>query len=176
MVNPLEIGDEGTSYNHIPLASCMGNIVQPYHPFMEPPQDTTEWIGTPTDPGSISESYKEIFEKIQMALIEEDFTRIGKYLDDALEEKAERDENLKMILISAIPQIFTYLNKVGKRYRLQAKIWTDIEVEDWEENVITIEVEYENREEKMKIWKEVCDTVYEIDPDVTFLIKIRRLK
>ncbi len=44
------------------------------------------------------------------------------------------------------------------------------------ENVINIEIEYKTHEEKMKIWKELCDTVYEIDPNVTFLIEIEKLK
>ena len=78
--------------------------------------------------------------------------------------------------MSAIPQIFTYLNKSGKRYRLRAQLWRDIEVEDWEEHVINIEIEHKTHEEKMKIWKELCDIVYEIDPNVTFLVEIEKLK
>jgi len=179
MINPFDTGDKETAYNHIPLASDMENIVKPYQKIWKTPQDTAAMINVqPTDPLSLLllELNKKPFEEIQRAKEKEAFWGIGRYLDDALKEKAEKDENLRIILVSAIPQIFTYLNKSGKRYRLRAQLWRDIEVEDWEEHVINIEIEYKTHEEKMKIWKELCDTVYEIDPNVTFLIEIEKLK
>ena len=44
------------------------------------------------------------------------------------------------------------------------------------ENVIILEVEYEDHEEKMKIWKELCDISYKIDPSAAFLVEVERLK
>lgn len=175
MINLFDTGDKGTAYNHNPLASDMENIVKLYQ-IWKPPQDTAAMINVQlTDPGSFLELEKKPFEEIQRAKREEAFMGIEKYLDEALKDKVEKDENLRMILVSAIPQISTYLNKSGKRYRLRAQIWRDIEV-DWVENVITLEVEYENHEEKMKIWKDLCDVAYKIDPNATFLVEVERLK
>ena len=176
MINLFDTGDKGTAYNPNPLASDMEYIVKLY-PIWKPPQDTAAMTNVqPTDQESLLELEKKPFEVIQKAKGDEAFRSIERYLDEALKAKVEKDENLRMILVSAIPQISTYLNKSGKRYRLRAQIWRDIEVEDWVENVINIEIEYKTHEEKMKIWKELCDTVYEIDPNVTFLIEIEKLK
>lgn len=176
MINLSDIGDKGTTYNHNPLASDMENIVELYQ-IWKPLQDTAAMVNVqPTDPESLMELEKKPFEEIQRAKREEAFWEIGKYLDEALKDKVEKDENLRMILVSAIPQISTYLNKNVKRYRLRAQIWRDIEVEDWVENVITLEVEYEDHGEKMKIWKDLCDVAYKIDPNVTFLVEVERLK
>ncbi len=176
MNNLFDTGDKGTAYNPNPLASDMEYIVKLY-PIWKPPQDTAAMTNVqPTDQESLLELEKKPFEVIQKAKGDEAFRSIERYLDEALKAKVEKDENLRMILVSAIPQISTYLNKSGKRYRLRAQIWRDIEVEDWVENVINIEIEYKTHEEKMKIWKELCDTVYEIDPNVTFLIEIEKLK
>jgi hypothetical protein len=176
MDNLSGVGDKGTTYNHTPLASNIPNIVKLY-PTWKPVQDTTAMIDVqPTDPESLLGLGKKPFEEIQRAKGEEAFIGIGKYLDEALKDKVEKDENLRMILVSTIPQISTYLNKNVKRYRLWAQIWRDIELEDWEENVIILEVEYENHEEKMKIWKDLCDVAYKIDTNANFLVEVKRLK
>ena len=176
MINLFDTGDKGTAYNHNPLASDMENIVKRY-PICKTLQDTAAMINVqPTDPESLLELEKKPFEVIQKAKGDEAFRSIERYLDEALKAKVEKDENLRMILVSAIPQISTYLNKSGKRYRLRAQIWRDIEVEDWVENVIILEVEYEDHEEKMKIWKELCDISYKIDPSAAFLVEVERLK
>jgi hypothetical protein len=52
---------------------------------------------------------------------------------------------------------------------LRAHVWRDVESEDWEENVI--EVEYREHEEKMKIWKELCDLVYKNNQNITLLVE-----
>lgn len=172
-MNPFNIEiDVGTAYNPNLLASAIKNIAK-ILPSVKVPQDTAMEIAEPTDALNIE---KKIIEGIQRATEEEAFMGIGKYLDDALKEKVEEDEYLRMNLVSAIPQISTYLNKNVKRYRLKAQVWRDIELEDWEENVITLEVEYEDHEEKMKIWKDLCDVAYKIDPNATFLVEVERLK
>lgn len=176
MINLFDTGDKGTAYNPNPLASDMEYIVKLY-PIWKPPQDTAAMTNVqPTDQESLLELEKKPFEVIQKAKGDEAFRSIERYLDEALKAKVEKDENLRMILVSAIPQISTDLNKSGKRYRLRAQIWRDRELEDWEENVITLEVEYENHEEKMKIWKDLCDVAYKIDPNATFLVEVERLK
>ena len=79
-----------------------------------------------------------------------------------------------LILARIILQISAYLDKKGKKYKLRAHVWRDVESEDWEENVI--EVEYREHEEKMKIWKELCDLVYKNNQNITLLVEVERFK
>ena len=144
----------------------------------EIPQDTS--LDTETEAELIRTAFGGVFIEVVREISEEikkafDLS-IERYLDDTLKEKIKQDENLGIILTNSILGISMYLDGYGKAYKIRAQLWRDIELPDWEENVITVEIEYKTHEEKMRIWKELCDLIHAIDSEVTVLIDVRKLE
>jgi hypothetical protein len=80
---------------------------------------------------------------------------IGKHIDGQLKIKITENDYLGKVLICSMIDIKDYLEKTHKRYELYAFVWNDIENKNWEENVMSINIEYDNYKEKRKIWDDI---------------------
>lgn len=116
-------------------------------------------------------SSKELFGNMPQSVI--NFTKkwilytqaedIWESIDDKLKFKISEDQYLGRILLNSLVGIKKYLEKTKKRYELNASIWNDIENKNWEENIISIRIEYYNNEEKRKVWNEIDRIVRKYD-------------
>lgn len=80
---------------------------------------------------------------------------IWKSIDEKLKLKISEDQYLGRVLIDSTVEIKKYLEKTNKKYELNSFVWNDIENRTWEENIISIKIEYDNNKEKRKIWNEI---------------------
>lgn len=154
------------------------DVVKKLERLGEIPRDTS--LDTEPEAELIRTTFEEMFIEVVRGISEE-IKKVSELsiewcLDDRLKEKIKQDENLGIIITNSIQGISTYLDGYRKAYKIRAQLWRDIELPDWEENVITVEIVYKTHEEKMRIWKDLCDLIHAIDPEVTVLIDVRKLE
>ncbi len=98
---------------------------------------------------------------------------ILKNVDDKLKEKIFKDVYLSKVLIQSMVKIKKYLDKLNKDYQLKAILWHDFEDSNWEENVISVKIDYKNNNEKRKIWDIINKIVEENeDKGIIFLTNV----
>ena len=98
-----------------------------------------------------------------------------KYVKDTvLREQLLKNERLRTILIKSLHKIESYLNEMGLEHDTKVELWQDKEL-NWNEIVINVKTDYKSHEEKMKIWKDLCRILDEVDKDNKILIEVNRL-
>ena len=90
--------------------------------------------------------------------------QFSEYCDREVVIKLLHEDNtfLNEILYQSLESIIAYLRNKKKHYRLGVYLSKDIEIPEWERINILINVDYENIEEKMALWKEIEDKVTDI--------------
>lgn len=98
---------------------------------------------------------------------------IKRFGGEKILSKATRDEKLKAALNTSLEKIYQLLEEIGKEYDLTCSLT------DSKENLIKIEVKYEDRKDRDKIWDRAAKIISEtIEPDrkVNILCGIYRLR
>jgi len=101
---------------------------------------------------------------------------ITQRFDDELRQKILDDEYLGKVVIRSFIKIKEYLESTGKKYKLKAYVWHDIEDTNWEENIISVKIECKDNKEKRKIWDKIDEIVgKQEDKGVVVLTQVERL-
>ena len=107
-----------------------------------------------------------------LALIDE----ITQRFSEELRQKILDNEYLGKVVIHSFIEIKKYLESTGKKYKLKAYVWHDIEDANWEENIISVKIECKNNKEKREIWDKIDEIVgKQEDEGVIVLTQVERL-
>jgi hypothetical protein len=118
--------------------------------------------------------YKENITQWELFRLTED---IRKRIDEQLKFKISENKYLRKVLVCSMAEIKKYLEKTNKRYELNAFVWFDYEDRTWEENIISVKIEYKDNKEKRKIWKQISSIVEKNDTEgiINLLTEVERL-
>ena len=74
-------------------------------------------------------------------------------------EKMEEDKHLRMVINNALNEVKGLLDLSNENYLIRASFEQDIEVPDWEEILVSVQIEERDFGEKMKLWEAIEEKV-----------------
>jgi len=76
-------------------------------------------------------------------------------VDPEIDIKIMQDQQFKEILVNVVKKIKKYFHKKGMGYEMKILVWRDAEVDDWTENMIKVKTNYQDPDDRMKIWWDI---------------------